>query len=223
MLEITNISKSFSGPSGAVKVLCGLSLSVAAGEVVAVHGSSGCGKTTLLLTAGGLLRPGNGEVLINGTNPYLLSNDKRSTLRAAKVGFVFQQFYLIPYLNVADNVLAAEGVGGLDAAVSGKLGQERAKELLKHFNLSHRIDHYPEQLSTGEKQRVALARAVFNKPEIILADEPTGNLDEKNAQVVLEYLSEFAGNGGAVLVVSHDSKVSQFSNRSVCLSEGECS
>jgi putative ABC transport system ATP-binding protein len=211
MLEINNISKSFAGPAGQVPVLCDFSISVEPGKVVAVQGASGCGKTTLLLTAGGLLRPDKGEVLIGKTNPYSLSPDERSVLRAKKIGFVFQQFYLIPYLNVLENIMAPAG------AVDQKNTSQRAIELVEHFKIDHRAKHFPSQLSTGERQRVALARALFNKPDILLADEPTGNLDPENARCVYEYISEFATQGGAVLIVSHDSKVTDFADYAVSI------
>jgi putative ABC transport system ATP-binding protein len=209
MLEINNISKSFAGPSGVVRVLSDFSLSVAAGQMVAVMGSSGCGKTTLLLTAGGILRPNKGQVLIDGVDPYSLSADERSVMRGKKIGFVFQQFHLIPYLNVIENILAPAG------AVGNENGLDRAMELIEHFKIADRSKHFPQQLSSGEKQRVAFARALFNKPDILLADEPTGNLDEANSRVVYDYITEFASQGGAVLIVSHDSNVSQFCNQTV--------
>jgi putative ABC transport system ATP-binding protein len=211
MLEINNISKSFAGPSGVVRVLSDFSLSVAAGQMVAVMGASGCGKTTLLLTAGGILRPNKGQVLIDGVDPYSLSADERSVLRAKKIGFVFQQFHLIPYLNVIENILAPAG------AIGNENGLDRAMELIEHFKIADRAKHFPEHLSAGEKQRVAFARALFNKPDILLADEPTGNLDEANSKVVYDYITEFASQGGAVLIVSHDSCVAQFCNQTVTM------
>jgi putative ABC transport system ATP-binding protein len=211
MLEINNISKSFAGPSGIVRVLSDFSLSVAAGQMVAVMGPSGCGKTTLLLTAGAIMRPTKGEVLIDGVDPYSLSPDEQSILRAKKIGFVFQQFHLIPYLNVIENILAPAG------AVGNENGLDRAMELIRHFKIEDRSKHFPEQLSSGEKQRVALARALFNKPDILLADEPTGNLDQANSKVVYEYITEFAAQGGAVLIVSHDNYVKEICNQTVSI------
>lgn len=211
MLEINNISKSFAGPSGVVRVLSDFSLSIAAGQMVAVMGPSGCGKTTLLLTAGGILRPSKGQVLIDGVDPYSLSADERSVMRGKKIGFVFQQFHLIPYLNVIENILAAGG------AASNENGFDRAMELILHFKMQDRVKHFPEQLSSGEKQRVALARALFNEPDILLADEPTGNLDQGNSAVVYEHISDFAAAGGAVLIVSHDRYVEKICNQIVSI------
>ena len=173
-----------------------------------MQGSSGCGKTTLLLIAGGLLKPDSGKVLMDNRDFYTLSSEKRAQIRALRIGFVFQQFFLIPYLNVLDNILSAS------LGVKTKQTKERAMELIKHFDLENRINHFPSELSTGERQRVALARAVFNKPKLILADEPTGNLDAKNAAIVVSYLKEFAKKGSAVLLVTHSTKIAKsFKNR----------
>lgn len=179
----------------------GVSLSVAEGEFVVVRGPSGSGKTTLLLVAGGLLAPTEGRVVIDGDEAYALSPEARARLRAAKIGFVFQQFHLVPYLGVLENVMVAwlaAGHGHPAAAV-----RERADELLDRFSLSERAAHLPGELSTGERQRVALARALLNRPTYILADEPTGNLDPDNAENVLHHIGEFARAGGAVLLVTH--------------------
>jgi len=214
MLEFKEVSRSFRGPEGEVQALRGVSFVVTCGEFVAVRGPSGCGKTTLLLTAGALLRPTRGQVLVDGRDPYALGPDKRSAMRAEKIGFVFQQFHLVPYLSVLDNVLApcvAFPTPGAD---------ERARELLSRFNLEHRARHVPAQLSTGERQRAALARALLNRPKLILADEPTGNLDEENGKVVLTHLSEFASSGAAVLLVTHDQAVSAIADRTVRLQDG---
>jgi len=197
-LSIQNLSHTYCGPSGPVKVLNELSLSLESGRFIAVQGPSGCGKTTLLLAAGGLLRPTSGEILIAGENPYALSSGARAKFRAAQVGFVFQQFHLIPYLNVLENVLAPS------LALPGKSAHSRARELIEQFGLAHRIRHIPSELSTGERQRVALARALLNRPKLLLADEPTGNLDSDNASIVLDHLAAFSSGGGSVLLVTHD-------------------
>jgi ABC-type lipoprotein export system ATPase subunit len=218
MLELNNVSKSFSGPGGGdVTVLSGSSMKVAGGEIVAVHGLSGCGKSTMLLIAGALLEPNEGEVLIDGANPYSMGANERSGLRAGKIGFVFQQFHLVPYLNVRENILSASIAGNSNGA------GERADELIEHFGMDHRQRHLPYQLSTGERQRVALARAVFNRPTLLLADEPTGNLDDENAKMVFKYLCEFAQNGGAVLVVTHDSRSTDYAGRVLTLKDGTIS
>ena len=198
MLVIRNISKSYHRPGGSVRAMADVSLQVNAGELVAVRGPSGCGKTTLLLAAGGLLAPDAGSVELDGRNPYALDPDGRARLRAATVGFVFQQFHLVPYLSVLDNVLSPALAGRIPDA------RERARKLIERFGLADRASHRPAELSTGERQRTALARALFNRPRLILADEPTGNLDEENGRLVLRSLADFAAAGGAVLLVTHD-------------------
>ncbi|NQT21672.1 MAG: ATP-binding cassette domain-containing protein, partial [Planctomycetes bacterium] len=167
MLEVSNLTRFFRGPEGTVRALDGVSFGLAQGEFVAVRGPSGCGKTTLLLVCGGLLQPSGGQVTVAGENPYRLPPDKRSRLRAGTMGFVFQQFHLVPYLTVLENVLtpflAQPGPGAAD----------HARELILRFDLESRINHTPAELSTGERQRTALARAILNRPKLLLADEPT--------------------------------------------------
>jgi len=197
MLEISNIAKLYRRHDGIVKALDGVSLSVGKGAFVAVRGPSGSGKTTLLLSAGGLLAPDGGSVSVDGVDPYRLSRDARAKFRASTIGFVFQQFYLISYLTVLENVLAPS------MALSGNDSSDRARELIGQFNLEHRANHLPAELSTGERQRTALARALLNRPKLLLADEPTGNLDTENAQTVVDFFREFVDGGGAVLMVTH--------------------
>jgi putative ABC transport system ATP-binding protein len=214
MLKFNNVTRLFQGPEGAIRAVQKASFTVVPRELVAVQGPSGSGKTTLLLMAGGLLRPSEGTILVDGQDPYSLAAKQRSTLRAEKIGFVFQQFHLIPYLTVQDNILAPSGAcPRLDA-------RTRVMDLMCHFKLEHRINHVPAQLSTGERQRTALARALLNRPGILLADEPTGNLDDRSAEIVLNHLHEFAADGGAVLLVSHDMRVAKYASRTLLMEEG---
>jgi ABC-type lipoprotein export system ATPase subunit len=213
-IELRSVGKRYRGPDGPVVALDDVSLTVAAGQLLAVKGPSGCGKTTLLLTAGGLLRPDEGQVLLDGRDLYALSPEERAAARAATVGFVFQQFHLIPYLSVLDNVQTAT----LGAPAADNRG--RAMAMLDRFGLADRAQHVPAELSTGERQRVALVRAMFNGPTLVLADEPTGNLDEGNAHIVLCHLAEYAEAGGAVLLVTHDSEAAQRAHRVIPLSKG---
>ncbi len=175
-------------------------LCVRAGDLRFVHGPSGSGKSTLLLCAGGLLHPESGTVKLCGKDVYACPPEARSALRAAEIGFVFQQFHLIPYLNVRDNILAPT----LALTANANDISTRADALIDRFGLTHRTDHPPAELSIGERQRVALARALLNQPKLLLADEPTGNLDAENGERVIDYLRAFARDGGAVLIVSHD-------------------
>jgi ABC-type lipoprotein export system ATPase subunit len=215
MLVFKNVSKWFNGTQGKVTALEGVSFSVQPGELLAVRGPSGCGKTTLLLTAGGLLRPSEGQISLDGQDPYALSPEMRSRLRARTIGFVFQQFHLIPYLTVRQNIMTAS------LAVPLKEASERTKQLISHFGLEDRADHVPAKLSTGERQRTALARALLNEPKVILADEPTGNLDEDNAQTVFSYLSQYVSDGGCVLLVTHDTRAAAHATRSLKMSRGQ--
>ncbi len=200
VLQIEGATKTYRRRGGEqVTALRNASLKVHEGEFEVVHGPSGSGKSTLLLAAGGLLKPEQGKVMVNGKDLYAVSSEERAVLRARNIGYVFQQFHLIPFLSVLSNVLTPT------LAVSGSGLRERARELITEFGLEHRIDHPPSELSTGERQRVALARALLHNPKLLLADEPTGNLDEKNAGLVITHLREFARSGGAVLMVTHDS------------------
>jgi len=207
MLQLNHITKTYLSGPRTVRAVDDVTLSVNTGEFAAVAGPSGCGKTTLLLIAGGLLAPDAGDVTIAGENPYAVTADQRARFRAANVGFVFQQFHLVPYLTVLDNILAAS------MATRPTDAKQRAEELLAKFGLQSRGHHVPGELSTGERQRTALARALLNRPKLILADEPTGNLDRENAAVVLEHLREFADDGGAVLLVTHDEQALGYAKR----------
>lgn len=222
MLEFRNVTKWFpvrssrnNAGTGKVTALNDVSFSVRPGELLAVRGPSGCGKTTLLLTAGGLLHPSAGQITVGGQDPYKLDPERRSELRAKMIGFVFQQFNLIPYLTVRQNILAAS------LAMPGKNASERANTLIDRFGLTDRVDHIPAQLSTGERQRTALARALLNEPKAIMADEPTGNLDEDNAQTVLGYLSQYVSDGGCVLLVTHDMRAAAHATRTIQMNSGQ--
>lgn len=207
MLDLRNLCKTYRGPKGSVSALADFSLAINSGEMVAVRGPSGSGKTTLLLIAGGLLRPDAGQVFLGDQDVYELSPGARARFRARNIGFVFQQFHLVPYLSVFDNVLTPTLAAGTSRAGI------RAEELLQRFGLGERMDHVPAQLSTGERQRAALARALLPQPRLLLADEPTGNLDTANGEAVLASLAEFARAGGGVLLVTHDVRVAEFADR----------
>lgn len=217
MLEIHSLHKMYPRAEGPVHALNGVSLGVSAGEFVTVQGPSGCGKTTLLLAAGGLLQPNGGEVMLDGQDPYGLSPEGRAVFRAEKIGFVFQQYHLLPYLSVLDNVL----LPCLARAVPD--ARRHAEELIERFGLTDRQHHTPAELSSGECQRTALARAILTCPKLLLADEPTGNLDERNAAAVLGYMAEFTKAGGAVLLVTHDAQAAAYAQRTLRLVNGNLS
>jgi len=215
MLIIKNISKSYRKADGTVAALKDASLHVEKGEFVSVQGSSGSGKTTLLLAAGALLEPSSGTVELDSRDLYSIGAEERAAIRAAEIGFVFQQFHLVSYLNVSENVLAPSlALADSDGAAA------RAEKLIDMFGLKHRSGHLPSELSSGECQRVALARALLNQPKLVLADEPTGNLDQGNADIVLGALTQFAGGGGAVLMVTHSAEVAHRAHRTIRLEAG---
>lgn len=213
LLSINELSKSYSVDGRCVTALDSVTLELPAGRFLALKGRSGCGKSTLLLAAGGLLRPDSGTVHWGAIDIYALTPEERAALRAREVGFVFQQFHLVPYLSVFENVMAATlGLGGQVPAGAA----ERARQLIGRFGLAERATHRPSQMSVGERQRTALARALLNRPQVILADEPTGNLDAASAKVVLDELTSFARAGGAVLLVTHEAEAA--ARADACLS-----
>ena len=215
-LSLKAVDKSYLADNKSIDVMKGFDLELSGGDFVAIHGKSGCGKSSMLLVTGGLMRPQKGSVVIDDCDIYQLSKEERASFRSKNIGFVFQEFYLVPYLNIKENILAASLSGG--SAL-----EARADELIEKFGLSHRKDHLPKELSTGERQRTALARAFLNKPGLILADEPTGNLDTENAEIVLSHLKEFAATGGMVLLVTHDARCAAYAQKSYALEGGQVS
>ena len=213
-IEFENVTKIYAGPGGEVRALDGVTFSVRQGEFVVVHGPSGSGKSNLLLTAGCMIHPTEGRMLIHGTDVYAMTERERARFRAENIGFVFQMFHLVPYLNIIDNVLLAAGTE------SRRARRTKALDFLKRFSLSDRALHRPSELSTGERQRTAIARALLNEPRILVADEPTGNLDPDNSAVVMGYLSEFHSNGGTVVVVTHERSAAAHADRVVNLERG---
>lgn len=215
MLILQDICKRYTKRDGQkVEALCHATLSVEAGDFVSIQGPSGCGKSTLLLVCGGLLSPDHGQVLLADTDVYAQSQNVRARLRARHIGFVYQQFHLIPYLSLRDNILSASLAHGSEQT------KTHAQTLMARFGLEDRANELVPTLSIGERQRTALARALVCQPQLILADEPTGNLDPDNSELVLGALSEFAEAGGAVLLVTHDPTTSQYTNRHITMNEG---
>ncbi|HVR74623.1 MAG TPA: ABC transporter ATP-binding protein [Planctomycetota bacterium] len=212
MIEIENVWKTYPTAKGDLHALQGVSLEARGGEMVVVNGPSGAGKTTLLLVTGGMLRPTSGGVRVAGRELYSMSHAERSVFRGEKIGFVFQMFHLVPYLDVLDNVLVAACVG------AG--ARDRARDLLESLGISHRATHRPAALSAGERQRVAIARALVNRPSVILADEPTGNLDPESANAVLEALGDYRKDGGTVIIVSHGALAAAHADRTLRLEAG---
>lgn len=214
MVILENVTKSYRTARGEVYALSDVNLHIEKGEFIILSGPSGSGKTTLLMTIAAMLRPSSGCISIEKRNIYQMSIRERANFRAENIGFVFQMFHLVPYLNIVENVLLA-------ARVCRQAGPtDRLKELLAQLGLTERALHKPAELSAGEKQRAAIARALFNRPKLILADEPTGNLDPDNATSVLGYLSEFHRAGGTVIVATHGPSAEQFADRIIYLRNG---
>ena len=214
MIRCDEVTKIFRKNGSEVTSLDRFTAEIAEGEFVAVRGPSGSGKTTLLLTLGGMQRPSAGLVLFSGRDLYGLSPADRARLRSAEIGFVFQMFYLVPYLDLMGNVLLAS------PGKPGPAVRQRAGELLDKLGLAERVSHRPGELSTGERQRLAVARALLNRPKLILADEPTGNLDPENAAEVVRHLAEFHQAGGTVVLVTHGTAADTHADRFLRLRQG---
>lgn len=217
MIHCQKLTKVYGAKARPVTGIDQLDLSVAQGEFVVVRGPSGCGKTTLLLMLGGMLRPTSGTLLIDGRDLYALPSRERNRFRGETIGFVFQMFHLVPYLTVLDNVLLAANGASPDPPAR----RNEAETLLVELGLAHRLHHRPAQLSAGERQRTALARAFLNRPKLILADEPTGNLDPDNAAEVLRHLEAFHRSGGTVFLVTHGVAAESYAGRILSLRQGK--
>ena len=216
MLELQSVSKTYTHRGRTVKALDNATLEVQDGDFISVVGPSGSGKSTLLLTLGGMLSPASGRVLVDDQSLYDMSTDKRAELRRKKIGFVFQTFNLVPYLTALENVQ----VPLLLAGIEGHAQQERASALLTRLGLADRLDHKPSELSVGQQQRVALARMLANDPAVVLADEPTGNLDPDTSGQIIDFLEEINGEGRTVVMVTHDMRAAQRAKRILKLVDG---
>ena len=214
MIRCDEVTKIFRKNGSEVTSLDRFTAKVAEGEFVAVRGPSGSGKTTLLLTLGGMQRPSDGSVQLAGRDLYALSPAERARLRSSEIGFVFQMFHLVPYLDLLGNVLLA-CPGKPSAEV-----RQRASGLMDELGLADRASHRPGELSAGERQRRAVARALLTRPKLILADEPTGNLDPENAAEVIRHLAEFHRGGGTVVLVTHGAAADAHADRTLRLEQG---
>ena len=214
-LKASSLFRSYNIGASRLSVLKGLSLDIKRQEKLFLRGASGAGKSTLLYTLAGLERPDSGSVKIDGKSLYALSNTEQTKFRNTKIGYVFQNYFLLPDLNALENVLVPSMIGGY------KNNKERAIEILTKVGLSNRLRHRPSELSGGEQQRVAIARALINDPEIVFADEPTGNLDSSTGEELMEMLIKLVDeNKKTLIVVTHDAKLAELGDRELLLADG---
>ena len=217
MLTVKNIHKTYKRGTQEVTAIDDISIEIPSGDFISIVGQSGSGKSSLLLVLGGMLSPSSGSVWIDKDSLYDLSPMERAALRKKKVGFVFQTFNLIPYLTAMQNVQVPLLLNGVDE----KLQNDRAIELLERVGLTDRLEHKPSELSVGQQQRVALARMLANNPEVILADEPTGNLDIETSGQIINFLKELNQEGKTIILVTHDIHVAGQAKRTLCISKGK--
>ena len=216
MIAVNDVTKSYIIGGNQVNALHGVSLEINEGDFMAVTGPSGSGKSTLLYTLGGLLTPNTGRVLVNESDIYSLNQRMRAKFRRDNVGFIFQTFELLPYLTALENVMLPLSIDG----VSSWEQEDRAYDSLEKVGLDERADHKPTELSGGEQQRVAVARGLVNKPKILLADEPTGNLDQKTGDGIMGLLSDLNEEGQTIVFVTHDQSRTVIANKVIGMIDG---
>jgi len=216
LIEIKNVKKKYTSGDEVVEALRGVDIAIEAGEFVTIMGQSGSGKSTLLSVLGGMNHPTEGEVEMAGVRIYGLPGEKLADCRAQKLGFVFQAFHLSPYLTAIENVMLPLAI----VRMNGLQKKELAMKSLERVGLGKKTDRLPYQLSGGEQERVAIARAIVNSPEILLADEPTGNLDSRTSEDVMALLSELNSDGQTVVMVTHNPDNCRYSDKSILLRDG---
>ena len=215
MITIQNLTKIFHSKQSEVLALNKVNLHIQKGEFVLIKGASGCGKSTLLFTLGGMLKPSMGTVCVDGQNLYQLSEKEQQQYRARKIGFVYQSYHLIPYLTILENILLVNHTTGVVTT------REEVVDMARTFHLEDRLNHKPSELSVGEKQRAALMRALIVKPQILIADEPTGNLDPANSAIIMQHFKTFQQQGGTVIMASHGSEADELATVKIAMKEGE--
>ncbi len=216
VVEARGVTRTFPMPAGPVVAVRDLSVTIATGEFVSICGPSGCGKSTLLHILGCVDTPSTGELLVDGRDVSTLGDAARSALRLSKIGFVFQRFFLLPMLTAAENVELPQA----EAGVSRAERRSRTSALLDYVGLAHRAHHRPSQLSGGEAQRVAVARALANRPRLLLADEPTGELDQATGQQIVGLFERVHADGTTVVVVTHDPAIAARTPRMLSMRDG---
>lgn len=214
VISLNGVTREYTGRAGVVRALDHAAFSIVAGEWVAITGPSGSGKSTLVNLIGCLDRPTSGELRIDGVDVATMSATELDRFRADKIGFIFQQFHLIPYLSALENVMLAQYFHSMT-------DESEARAALARVGLASRAEHLPSELSGGEQQRVCIARALINNPPILLADEPTGNLDAANQTIVAELLQDLHRNGHTVVMVTHDPEMAALAQRKIALSHGK--
>lgn len=217
MIKLSQIRKTYKQGGNEIRALDGIDLHIASGEFVAIMGPSGSGKSTLLNVLGALDRPDQGRYLLNQEEISAMNDDTASDIRNRSIGFVFQSFHLLPRLSVLENVLLPQRYSNSPDAQA----ETRARQLLDRIGLAKRMDHKPGELSGGQLQRAAIARALLNQPALLLADEPTGNLDSKSAADVLGLLAELHAGGQTLVLVTHDPAVAARAQRTIHLADGK--
>jgi putative ABC transport system ATP-binding protein len=216
LIEIKNVKKEYASGDEVVEALRGIDLSIEAGEFVTIMGQSGSGKSTLLSVLGGMNHPTSGGVEMAGVDLYRLPGEKLADFRAENLGFVFQSFHLIPYLTAVENVMLPLAI----VRMSNSAKREAGQQALRKVGLGAKLDRLPNQLSGGEQERVAIARAIVNNPHILLADEPTGNLDSKTSEEVMSLFRELNAAGQTVVMVTHNPDNGAYSDRTITLRDG---
>ena len=216
LIEISNVKKNYTTGDDVVEALRGVDISIEAGEFITIMGQSGSGKSTLLSVLGGMNHPSSGTVEMAGVLLYDLPGEKLADFRAKNLGFVFQSFHLIPYLTAMENVMLPLAI----VKMAGQAKKSAARQVLERVGLGNKLDRLPNQLSGGEQERVAIARAMVNNPHILLADEPTGNLDSKTSEEVMALFRELNDAGQTVVMVTHNPANGAYSDRMITLMDG---
>jgi putative ABC transport system ATP-binding protein len=218
LIEIQNIGKNYQDGETTVQAIKQMDFYIDDGEFVSIMGQSGSGKSTLLSILGGLNHPTRGRILLDSLDIYKLSSEQRADLRSEYIGVIFQSFQLIPYLTVLENVKLPMAITGRKAKEQDKM----ARDVLERVGLANKEDRLPDQLSGGEQERVAIARAIVNKPPILLADEPTGNLDSTTADEIMNLLKELNGEGQTIIMVTHNPEACKHTSRTIMVKDGSC-